>query len=107
MSYYKQTYIDDGLTSKSFNLRSHPNRMMSYRRLHTLLYRINSRGKRIPFTLRFVTAKGELVEWRDVVCTSRNIKARTHNYISIHSHNTRTVRDILVLMVDEYKITVD
>ena len=39
--------------------------------------------------------------------TSRNAKNRTHTFFSTESHNYRTVNDILILMVDDYKISVD
>lgn len=108
MSYYKGSYIDDGKTVTHFNLRVNPNRMLSYRRMRILLYRLDSRGKRIPFTIRFVSLKdGQLIEWRNVVCTSRNPKKRTHTFFSTESHNYRTIKDILIMTIDDYKISVD
>lgn len=108
MSYYKGNYIDDGQSVRSFNLRTNPNRLLSYKRMRILLNRLDPRGKRIPFTIRFVSQKdGQLIEWRNVVCTSRNAKNRTHTFFSTESHNYRTVKDILILMVDDYKISVD
>ena len=108
MSYYKDNYIDDGKPVRNFNLRANPNRMLSYKRMRILLNRLDPRGKRIPFTIRFVSQKdGQLIEWHNVVCTSRNAKKRTHTFFSTESHNYRTVKDILILMVDDYKISVD
>lgn len=108
MSYYKGNYIDDGKPVRNFNLRANPNRMLSYKRMRILLNRLDPRGKRIPFTIRFVSQKdGQLIEWHNVVCTSRNAKKRTHTFFSTESHNYRTVKDILILMVDDYKISVD
>lgn len=108
MSYYKGNYIDDGKPVRSFNLRVNPNRLLSYKRMRILLNRLDPRGKRIPFTIRFVSQKdGQLIEWHNVVCTSRNAKNRTHTFFSTESHNYRTVKDILILMVDDYKISVD
>lgn len=108
MSIYKGNYIDDGKPARSFNLRANPNRLLSYRRMRILLYRLDARGRRIPFTIRFVSQKdGQLIEWRNVVCTSRNAKNRTHTFFSTESHNYRTVKDILILMIDDYKISVD
>ena len=108
MSYYKGNYIDDGKPVRSFNLRTNPNRLLSYKRMRILLNRLDPRGKRIPFTIRFVSQKdGQLIEWHNVVCTSRNAKNRTHTFFSTESHNYRTVKDILILMVDDYTISVD
>lgn len=108
MSYYKGNYIDDGKPVRNFNLRVNPNRLLSYKRMRILLNRLDPRGKRIPFTIRFVSQKdGQLIEWHNVVCTSRNAKNRTHTFFSTESHNYRTVKDILILMVDDYKISVD
>lgn len=108
MSYYKGNYIDDGNPVTHFNLRANPNRLLSYKRMRILLNRVDSRGRRIPFDIKFVSLKdGQLVEWKNVVCTSRNTKKRTHTYFSTESHNYRTVKDILVMMIDDYKIAVD
>lgn len=107
MSEYKGQYINDGQVCRSFNLKAHPNRLLTYRKMRALLYRIDSRGKRIPFRIRFVSSEGELVDWCNVVCTSRNAKNRTHTYVSTESHNYRTVKDVLVLMIDDIKITID
>ena len=81
--------------------------MLSYRKLSLLINRYTPDGRKRPFTLRFVSSRGELIEWHNVVCTSRNAKARTHTYISTVSHNYRAVRDVLVLMVDNCKVTVE
>lgn len=108
MSYYKGNYIDDGNHVTHFNLRANPNRLLSYKRMRILLNRVDSRGRRIPFDIKFVSLKdGQLIEWKNVVCTSRNTKKRTHTYFSTESHNYRTVKDILVMMIDDYKIAVD
>ena len=83
MSFYKGNYIDDGIPVRNFNLRANPNRMLSYKRMRILLNRLDARGKRIPFTIRFVSQKdGQLIEWRNVVCTSRNPKKRTHTFFT-------------------------
>lgn len=107
MSNYKGNYIDDGLTCHKFNLHAAPNKLLSYRKMRVLLYRLTPEGKRRPFRLRFVSMEGELIEWENVVCTSRNVKKRTHTYLSTVSHNYRTVKDCLVLMIDDIKITID
>ena len=107
MPEYKDAYINEGLSCKSFNLKAHPNRLLSYRKMRLLLYRMDSTGRRVPFRIRFVSQQGELIEWRNVVCTSRNVKKRSHTFISIESHNYRTVKDILIMMIDDVKITVD
>jgi hypothetical protein len=105
MSYYKKNYIADGTPSRAFNLRS--NSLLDYRRLGVLVNRLDRTGRRIPFRIRFMSLKGELIEWENVVCTSRNARARTHTYLSVESHNYRTVKDALVLMINNTKITVD
>lgn len=107
MSEYKGNYIDDGKVCRSFNLSAHPNKLLSYRKMRALLYRLDRTGRRIPFRIRFVSSEGELVDWHNVVCTSRNAKKRTHTFVSIESHNYRTVKDVLVMMIDDIKITID
>lgn len=93
---------------RSFSLAAPRGKMLSYKRMRLLLYRADSQGKRIPFSIRFVSQQtGELIEWNQVVCTSRNAKNRTHTFISTISHNYRTVKDILILSIDDYKIIVD
>ncbi len=107
MSTYKGQYIEDGQTHRRFNLKAAPNKLLSYRKMRVLLNRLTPDGKRRPFRIRFVTMDGELVEWNNVVCTSRNKNKRTHTYVSTESHNYRTVKDCLVLMIDDIKITID
>lgn len=107
MSEYKGKYINDGTALKSFSLRVVPNKMLSYKKLRLLLYRTDSYGRRIPFRIRFVSMNGELIDWANVVCTSRNVKNRTHTFVSTESHNYRTVKDILIMMINDVKITVD
>jgi hypothetical protein len=105
MSYYKQTYISDGTPARAFRLASRS--LLDYRRLGVMVNRVDRQGHRIPFRLRFCSLKGELIEWSNVICTSRNPRARTHTYLSIESHNYRTVKDALVLMIDNTKIVVE
>jgi hypothetical protein len=105
MSYYKQQYIADGTPARAFKLSSRS--LQDYRKLSILVTRLDREGRRIPFRLRFMSLKGELIEWDNVVCTSRNPRARTHTYLSVESHNYRTVKDCLVLMVNNTKICVD
>lgn len=97
--------INDGTRYRSFNLSCR--HLLSYRKLSLLINRYTPDGRKRPFRIRFMSSKGELIQWNDVVCTSRNARARTHTYISTRSHNYRTIKDVLVLMVDNYKITVE
>ncbi len=99
----KPDKINDGLRIRSFSLQSR--HLLSYRKLSLLVNRYTQSGHKRPFTIRFVSSHGELIEWKEVVCTSRNARARTHTYISTVSHNYRTIKDVLVLMVDDYKVT--
>lgn len=104
MSFYKKQYIDDGVTRTHFRLPE--NKLLDYSRLRLLLNRYDASGHKIPVNLRFVTLQGELVEWENVVVSSRNERARTHNFISTVSHNVRTVKDCLILSVNDVKIVI-
>lgn len=107
MSEYRNQYISDGIERKCFNLHTPNGKLLSYKKLRLLLNRYTPDGKKRPFSIRFVSKEGELIEWESVVCTSRNAAKQTHTFVSTVSHNYRTVKDILILMIDDVKITVD
>lgn len=104
MSTYKNQLIDDGETRTHFRLPTQ--KLLDYSKLRLLLNRYDAQGRKVPVTIRFVTLQGELIEWPSVVVSSRNERARTHNFISTVSHNVRTVKDCLILAVNDVKIVI-
>lgn len=86
-------------------------KLLRYDKLDSLmLHRKDKDGNRKPFFLRYVEKGGAIIEADNVVCTSVDRKRSTRRVKFLNSADTsgnaqtRTLRDVLILQVDEYKI---
>lgn len=75
------------------------------------IHRVDENGNRKPFFLRYVEKGGTIIEAHNVVCTSVDRRTSTRRVKFLDSLDpsdgnaqTRTLRDILFLQVDEYTI---
>lgn len=86
-------------------------KLLKYDKLDSLmLHRQDDDGSRKTFYLKYVEKSGTIIEADNVVCTSVDRKRSTRRVKFLDSADasgnaqTRTLRDILILQVDEYKI---
>ncbi len=84
---------------------------MRWDRLNSLtIDRLDARGNRKPFYLRYVKKDGGIIEAHNVVCTSvdKAHSCRRVKFLDTEDVKgncaTRTLRDVLILQVDEWKI---
>lgn len=74
------------------------------------IHRVDIRGNRKPFYLRYVKKDGGVIESDNVICTSvdRQRSSRRVKFLNTEdargNSETRTLRDVLILQIDEYKI---
>lgn len=83
-----------------------PLKMLRYQHAKMLMERVDEEGNRVPFNMRYVTMKGEIQEFKNVVTTSVNVRKRMRNIQFIDSGEQRTIHDVLILSVNDTKIIV-
>ena len=84
----------------------HP-KLLSYKKVGLLIEREDSEGHRIPFDCVYMAKNGRLVECENVVCTKYDRKYHRHTVRFPESGVVRTLRDILLLSVNEFKVIVN
>ena len=64
-------------------------------------------GKAVPFRLKYICMDGTVMESQKVICTSVDIRHHKRNIKFVDSGQVRTIHDVLVLEVDDFKIVVN
>lgn len=89
-------------------------KLMAWDQLDMLtIHRVDSRGNKKPFYLRYVKKDGGIIEADNVLCTSVDKKHSSRRVKFLNTEDakgnsdTRTLRDVLILQIDEYKIVKD
>lgn len=88
-----------------------PTKNYAYKQLNMLTCREDEKTHdRIPWSCKYVTKQGEIIELKNIVTTSvdkqrgtRRVKLLDSGDISKNAQ-TRTLRDCLILQVDDWKI---
>ena len=89
-----------------------PTKLLKYNHLDSVMCRPDKRnGGNIPVSILYCTKEGEVIEESNVVCTSvdhakknRRVKFMNTEDPVTKNKMTRTLRDCLILQVDEFKI---
>ncbi len=68
--------------------------------------RKDERGNPVPFSFKYIKKNGEILEAQDVVCTSANVKKKTHTIKFLNSGEVRTIHDVLLISIDDTRIVV-
>lgn len=81
-------------------------KILHYSKLRLLVERKDENGRPIPFSIKYVTQQGEVIEEEGVVCTSVDPRYNRRN-VMFRSGIIRTIRDVLILRVNDYHIKVN
>lgn len=84
-----------------------PKKILRYQFAKMLMEKEDEDGNRIPFNMRYVTMRGEVEEFKNVVTTSVNVRKRTRTIRFVDSGEQRTIHDVLILSVNDTKIIVN
>lgn len=68
--------------------------------------RVDEQGNPVPFRLIYVTMDGEIIDEEGCICTSVDTYYKRRN-IRFKSGITRTIRDVLILQIDDTKIRIN
>lgn len=90
-----------------------PTKTMRWDKLDALtIHKVDQQGNKRPFYLRYVKRDGGIIDTDNVLCTSVDRKKRTRRVKFLNTEDTkgnsdtRTLRDICVLQIDDYRIIV-
>ena len=79
---------------------------LNYKHVHLLMERKDERGNPVPFSFKYIKLKGEIMEGENVVCTSANVKKKTHTIKFPESGQLRTIHDVLLISIGDTRIIV-
>lgn len=82
-------------------------KLLSYKKVGLVMEREDAEKRRIPFDCVYMAKNGRLVECENVVCIKYDIKHHRHTVQFPDSGVVRTLRDVLLLSVNEFKIVVN
>ena len=80
-------------------------KVLNYKHVHRLMERKDEDGNPIPFSFRYIKLNGEVMDAENVVCTSVNVKNRTHS-VKFENGQVRTIHDVLLVSIDDTRIVV-
>ena len=81
-------------------------KLLNYKYVHMLMERKDERGNPVPFSFKYIKLNGEIMEGENVVCTSANVKKKTHTIKFPESGQVRTIHDVLLISIDDTRIIV-
>lgn len=81
-------------------------KLIRYNHLHRLMERRDEKGFPVPFRMKYICMDGEVMEANNVICTSVDVRHKKRNIRFLESGQVRTIHDVLVLEVNDYKILV-
>lgn len=81
-------------------------RLLRYNLLRLLTEKKDADGNPVPFDMKYICMDGEIMDARNVVTTSVDVKKRTRTILFLNSGEYRTIHDVLVLQVNDTKIIV-
>lgn len=82
-------------------------KLLRYNHLYRLMERKDELGKPKSFRLKYICMDGTIMESSNVICTSVDVRHRKRNIRFVDSGQVRTIHDVLVLEVDDFKIVVN
>lgn len=89
------------------NKKEKPLKLLRYQHARMMMERVDENGNRVPFSMRYVTMRGEIQEFKNVVTTSVNVRKRMRTIRFLDSGEQRTIHDVLILNVNDTKIIVN
>lgn len=87
--------------------KEEPLKLLRYQHARMLMERKDEEGRCVPFRMRYVTMRGEIQEFKNVITTSVNVRKRMRTIRFMDSGEQRTIHDVLILSVNDTKIIVN
>ena len=81
-------------------------KLLNYKYCHLLMERKDEKGNPVPFSFRYIKKNGDILDAKNVVCTSANVKKKTHTVKFLDSGEVRTIHDVLLISIDDTRIIV-
>lgn len=82
-------------------------KLLRYNHLNRVMGRRDDEGRPVPFRVRYICMDGEVMEAKNVICTSVDVRRRKRNIKFLDSGQVRTIHDVLVIEVNDFKILVN
>lgn len=81
-------------------------KLLRYNLLRLVTEKTDGQGNPVPFSIKYICMDGEIMEARNVVTTSVDVKKRMRTLLFLNSGEYRTIHDVLVMQVNDRKIIV-
>ena len=95
-----------GYLNEEYKVRRKTNlSLIHYKDVRLLMERVDRKGNRVPFYLEYCTKTGVVEKHEGVICTSVEPKYHRRR-VMFRSGVSRTIRDVLVLRVDDTRVIV-
>lgn len=105
------------------SIRNNPlakRKVLEYRSMYLILDKHDKNGEPVPFRIKYLCKDGSIMKENNVVCTKRDKKKGTSNIMLLDTKDSseyakqhgikkvqvRTIRDILILELNDYHIIV-
>lgn len=79
-------------------------KLLRYQHVRELTERIDENGNPMPFRLRYATQRGSIIDQKNVITTSVDVRRKMRNVKFLDSGQIRTIHDALILQVNDTKI---
>lgn len=83
-----------------------PEKLLRYQYIRRLAERKDEEGNPVPFRLKCLCLDGTVLEGKNVITTSVNLRKKTRNVMFLDSGEKRTLHDVLILKINDTKIIV-
>lgn len=82
-------------------------KVLHYKYAYKLMERKDEDGRPVPFSFKYISLKGEIVNGKNVVTTSADAKHKTHTVKFLDSEGQiRKIHDVLLVSIDDTQIMV-
>lgn len=81
-------------------------KLLRYQHIRRLAERTDEKGNPIPFNLKYLCLNGEVMEAKNVVTTSVDVRRKKRTILFLDSGQYRTIHDVLILEINNHKIVV-
>ena len=81
-------------------------KVLNYKHVRLLAERKDEKGAPVPFDFKYICLNGEVIEGKNVVCTSVDPKRKTRTLKFLDSGQVRKIHDVLLMSINDTRIIV-
>lgn len=82
-------------------------KLLRYQFVRRLVDKKDEKGLPVPFRIKYACLNGEVIEGKNCVTTSVDVRKKTRNIMFLDSGQVRMLHDVLILEVNDTKIVVN